>query len=63
MKNYEIRRTLNGKTEVLSTIIPANNAQEAIFKAFDLARIVTGSNLPADGDWVAVEMHVKWPHF
>lgn len=56
MKNYEIDRTIDGKTETLNVVIPANNAREAVIKAFDLARIVTGTDLPADGQWSAREI-------
>jgi hypothetical protein len=56
MRNYEIDRTVDGKTETLNVIIPARDEKEAIFKAFDLAKIVTGKQLPPDGEWTAREV-------
>lgn len=56
MPNYEIDHTVDGKTETLNVVIHARDEKEAIFKAFDLAIIVSGKQLPRDGEWTAREI-------
>lgn len=53
MQNYVIERTIDGAVQTLSAIVSAETPDQAIIKAFDLTRIVTGVSLPPDGKWTA----------
>lgn len=55
MRNYEIKQTIDGRVMTLNNTVQAASQEEAIFKAFDLARIF-GNTLPTDGNWTAEEV-------